>query len=72
MAELKENVEQRVINEGIMTTNEVASFLKVSVSAVRRWTRNGQLRGHRLGGQGDWRYLKRDVMDFFYGDGAGK
>jgi excisionase family DNA binding protein len=51
----------------IMTASEVAKFLKVSVSAVRRWTRNGQLIGYRLGGRGDWRYLKKDVMTFLLG-----
>jgi excisionase family DNA binding protein len=51
---------------GIMTTGDVAKFLKVGVGAVRRWTREGKLKGHRLGGKGDWRYLRKDVMDFLY------
>jgi len=54
--------------EIILTANEVASFLKVSVSAVRRWTREGNLKGHRLGGKGDWRYVKKDVINFLYGE----
>lgn len=54
--------------EIIMTSSEVASFLKVSVSAVRRWTRNGTLKGHRLGGKGDWRYFRKDVVAFIIGD----
>jgi excisionase family DNA binding protein len=54
-------------NEVIMTASEVASFLKVSVGAVRRWTRDGNLKGHRLGGKGDWRYFRRDVMRFVIG-----
>jgi excisionase family DNA binding protein len=54
-------------NSEIMTAAEVAAFLKVSVAAVRRWTRTGTLKGHRLGGHGDWRYLKRNVLDFLYG-----
>ncbi len=53
--------------EEIMTVPEAASFLKVSVSAIRRWTRDGKLRGYKLGGQGDWRYLKRDVVDYLLG-----
>jgi excisionase family DNA binding protein len=57
-----------VSNGEIMTTSEVAVFLKASVSAVRRWTRDGQLKGHRLGGKGDWRYFKRDVMAFITGE----
>ena len=51
-------------SDTVMTASDVADFLKVSVAAVRRWTRNGVLRGRRLGGTGDWRYFKEDVMDF--------
>jgi len=54
--------------EIILTATEVASFLKVSVGAVRRWTREGNLKGHRLGGKGDWRYVKKDVINFLYGE----
>ena len=57
-------------NQDVMTVNEVAAFLKVSNSAVRRWIREGKLHGHRLGGNGDWRFLKADVMNFFYGKTA--
>ena len=55
-------------NDEIMTANEVATFLKVSVSAIRRWTREGNLKGHRMGGKGDWRYLKQDVLAFLLGE----
>ncbi len=51
-------------DELVMTAEDVAGFLKASVSAVRRWTREGKLKGHRLGGRGDWRYFKKDVMNF--------
>ena len=44
----------------IMTTEEVALFLKVSISAVRRWSRDGKSKGHKMGGTGDWRYRKSD------------
>ena len=57
----------QIENGEIMTAGEVAAYLKVSVGAVRRWTRVGTLKGHRLGGRGDWRYLKKDVMTFLYG-----
>jgi excisionase family DNA binding protein len=63
----KDNFGQILFEESIMTAVEVAAFLKVSVGAVRRWTRDGKLKGHRMGGQGDWRYLKKDVMLFLYG-----
>ena len=51
-------------NNVIMTAREVAKFLNVSVASVRRWTRNGQLIGYRLGGRGDLRYMKNDVIKF--------
>ncbi|MCR4392976.1 MAG: helix-turn-helix domain-containing protein [Dehalococcoidales bacterium] len=54
--------------EEIMTASEVARFLKVGVAAIRRWTREGKLKGHRLGGKGDWRYLRKDVIAFLMGD----
>jgi len=63
----KEGSENNMNWHDVMTAGEVASFLKVSVGAVRRWTRDGKLKGYRMGGQGDWRYLKRDVMDFLCG-----
>jgi excisionase family DNA binding protein len=58
---------QEISNKEIMTATEVATLLKVSVSAVRRWTRTGALKGRKLGGKGDWRYLKTDVISFLLG-----
>ena len=54
--------------EDVMTAQEVADFLKVSVSVVRRWSRTGKLRGRRLAGQGDWRYFRGDVVAFLRGE----
>ena len=62
------NISSDAFSDVIMTTSEVADCLKVSVSAVRRWTREGKLKGHRLGGVGDWRYLKKDVVAFLMGE----
>jgi len=53
--------------EQVMTSAEVAAYLKVSIAAVRRWTREGKLKGHKLGGTGDYRYFKKDVQDFLTG-----
>ena len=50
----------------IMTCDEVADFLRVHVSSVRRWTREGKLKGYRLGGNGDWRYSREDVLSFVF------
>ncbi|NLE06741.1 MAG: helix-turn-helix domain-containing protein [Crenarchaeota archaeon] len=54
--------------ETVMTASEVAKLLKVSVVAVRRWTREGSLKGYRLGGVGDWRYIRKDVVAFLLGE----
>jgi excisionase family DNA binding protein len=62
------NMEIKPANEEIMTATEVASFLKVSVSAVRHWTREGSLKGYRMGGKGHRRYLKKDAMRFLLGE----
>ena len=53
--------------ESIMTSSEVAKFLKVHLGSVRRWTRSGELKGYRLGKRGDWRYLREDVIGFLHG-----
>jgi excisionase family DNA binding protein len=50
----------------IMTCDEVAEFLRVHVSSVRRWSRYGKLRAYKVGGRGDWRYRKQDVLAFLY------
>ena len=52
----------------IMTTNEVADFLKIHVGSVRKWSRTGKLKGYRLGDRGDWRYLRGDVIAFLQGN----
>jgi len=48
----------------IMTSSDVADFLKIQVNSVRRWSRTGKLKGYRLGDRGDWRYLRGDVLAF--------
>ena len=68
-SEIKKSLRE---NEQVLTTGEVANFLRVNLSSVRRWSRTGKLKGYRLGGQGDWRYLKSDVLAFFYNYSNGK
>jgi excisionase family DNA binding protein len=53
-------------DKAIMTCDEVAEFLRVHVSSVRRWSRYGKLRAYKVGGRGDWRYRKQDVLAFLY------
>jgi excisionase family DNA binding protein len=63
----------------VLTSKEVAELLKVHLSSIRRWSRSGKLKGYRLGGYGDWRFLRKDVLAFLYsysnireGDTTGK
>ncbi len=56
-------------NGDLMTGTEVAVFLRVHIASVRRWARSGQLHGYRLGGRGDWRFHRKDVMAFLQGLG---
>ena len=49
-----------------MTCDEVAEYLRVHVSSVRRWSRRGELTAYKVGGRGDWRYREQDVLAFLY------
>ena len=53
----------------IMTCDEVAEYLRVHVSSVRRWSRSGKLTAYKVGGRGDWRYREKDVLAFLYDTG---
>ncbi len=61
---LRKRINVNLDHDEIMTADDVAKFLKVSVGAVRHWTREGKLRGYKMGSTGDWRYLKGDIIDF--------
>jgi len=53
-----------VQNESIMTTSEVAYFLRVHPNTVRHWTNKGLLPSFRLGTRRDRRFRREDVNDF--------
>ncbi len=48
----------------IMTTSEVAYFLRVHPNTVRHWTNKGLLPSFRLGTRRDRRFRREDVDDF--------
>jgi excisionase family DNA binding protein len=48
--------------EEVMTTEEAASFCKVSVSTFSTWMRNGLITPHRP--TGGPRFLKSELIDF--------
>lgn len=50
--------------ESMLTARQVADFLHVSVSTVRRWSDKGMLKFYRIGSRGDRRYVREDVLVF--------
>ena len=50
--------------ETMLTVRQVADFLQVSISTVRRWSDRGMLRFYRIGSRGDRRYRREDVLSF--------
>jgi excisionase family DNA binding protein len=48
----------------MMTTREVARFLKVHINTVRRWANSGILKTYRVGPRGDRRFKKEDINTF--------
>lgn len=62
----KNNAVNEGITKEIMTCDEVAEYLRVHVSSVRRWSRSGKLIAFKVGGRGDWRYREQDVLAFLY------
>ena len=67
LANEREN-NQAVSEDQMMTGQQVASFLNVGIGTVRRWTRYGKLKGYKVGGRGDWRYFREDVLTFLHGE----
>lgn len=50
--------------ETMVTVRQVADFLHVSISTVRRWSDSGMLKSYRVGPRGDRRYWLNDVLSF--------
>ena len=50
--------------EMMLTIRQVADFLHISISTVRRWSDSGMLKSYRIGPRGDRRYLRDDVLRF--------
>ncbi|TET14605.1 MAG: DNA-binding protein [Dehalococcoidia bacterium] len=50
--------------ERMMTVQQVAALLQVSICSVRRWSDRGTLKFYRVGSRGDRRYWREDVFRF--------
>ena len=55
-------------SEAMLTARQVADFLQVHISTVRRWSDQGILRSYRVGLRRDRRYRQEDVLDFLHED----
>jgi excisionase family DNA binding protein len=53
-----------VAESDLMTVAEVAAELRVDQETVRRWLRDGKLRGSNLKGAGGWRIRRAEVQRF--------
>jgi len=51
-------------NGSLMTIDEVAKFLKVNPTTIRRWTNSGQLKCYRIGNKNERRFDKKDLIDY--------
>ena len=51
----------------MLTANEVAHLLNVHINTVRRWSNQGALKTYRIGGRGDRRFERDDVVKFLSG-----
>ncbi len=55
-----------------LTVEEVSDRLKVSPWTVKRWLRDGELKGVRLGKNGPWRTTDADLDRFLEESTQGK
>ena len=52
------------MGERMMTAQQVADFLQVSICSVRRWSDKGALKFYRVGSRGDRRYWREHVIRY--------
>ncbi len=50
--------------ESTLAARQVAHFLHVSVSIIRRWSDSGMLKFYRIGSRGDRRCSREDALLF--------
>ncbi len=50
--------------ERMMTVQQVADLLQVSICSIRRWSDGGILKFYRVRHRGDRRYWREDVLRF--------
>ncbi len=60
-----------MVGDRWFTVEQVAEIIQVHPETVRRWLREGRLKGFALGGKSGWRIRERDI-DAFIEDAEGK
>lgn len=58
--------------DAVLKVPEVAKRLRVTTETVRRWLRDGELRGVRFSDRGGWRVMASEVERKLRGDDAPK
>lgn len=53
-----------MVVEKLMTPEEAAKALSMSVLTVKKWLRSGKLKGVKIGSRGDWRVKETDLEEF--------
>ena len=61
-----------MVEVGLMTLDEAASYLGVAKITLRRWTSNGQLRCVRVGPRRDRRFRRSDLDAYIRKNMTGK
>lgn len=50
--------------EELITPAEAGEFLKVKETTIKKWLRNGSLKGYKIGSSnGEWRTTKKACID---------
>jgi hypothetical protein len=51
-------------NDYIFTINETATFLKKASITIRRYLKEKELKGKKVGRNGEWRISKSSILQF--------
>lgn len=53
-----------MVLDKLLTPEEVANTLNMSVLTVKKWLRAGKLKGVKIGTRGDWRVKETDLEKY--------
>lgn len=52
------------MDDEVLTAEQVADLLRLSIDHVRKLSRDGSIPAHKLPGGRGWRYLRSEVLDW--------